>query len=83
MVSRLASIFDLQIGDKLTLVAPNLNTTPFGAVPRLKSWHIEAIFQIGMYEYDIGLIYAPLDDIQSLFKVPNGGYINRDIYKQS
>ncbi len=70
--SRLASIFDLQIGDKLTLVAPNLNTTPFGAVPRLKSWHIEAIFQIGMYEYDIGLIYAPLDDIQNLFKIPNG-----------
>ena len=69
--SRLASALGLRVGDKLTLVAPETNSTPFGTVPRLKAWQIAAIFQVGMYEYDSSLVYAPLEGVQAFFRMPD------------
>lgn len=68
--SRLAAALGLNAGDILTIIAPEITSTPFGTAPRLKSWKVAAIFEIGMYEYDIGMIYAPLEGLQTLFRVP-------------
>lgn len=68
--SRLAAALGLNTGDILTIIAPEITSTPFGTAPRLKSWKVAAIFEIGMYEYDIGMIYAPLEGLQTLFRVP-------------
>ncbi|MDE2441134.1 MAG: ABC transporter permease, partial [Betaproteobacteria bacterium] len=36
-------------GDKVTLIAPQGTVTPAGVVPRLKSFRVVGIFEVGMY----------------------------------
>ena len=68
----LANSLKLNVGDSITLVAPEITATPFGATPRLKSWPIVALFEIGMFEYDAGLVYLPLAAAQAFFRMPDG-----------
>ncbi|MEC8497092.1 MAG: ABC transporter permease, partial [Pseudomonadota bacterium] len=42
----------LGMGDTLTLISPKGSQTPFGTTPRIKSYPITGIFNIGMSEYD-------------------------------
>jgi lipoprotein-releasing system permease protein len=69
---RLAQNFRADVGDSLKLVSPQSNTTILGAVPRIKTYRIAAIFNIGMYEYDSSFIYMPLKAAQIFFRVPDG-----------
>ena len=63
----LAIKLGLSIGDKLTLIAPEGNVTAFGVTPRVKSYPIDVIFQIGMSEYDAALVIMPLAEAQLYF----------------
>lgn len=69
---RMASRLGLRIGDDITLISPNGNVTAFGTVPRSKAYHIAALFDVGMYEYDNTYVYMPLDQAQLFFRVPDG-----------
>ena len=66
--SRLAQTLRLGIGDSITLVSPSGNTTVIGMVPRLKSYRIGGLFEVGMFEYDSSFIYLPLSDAQTFFR---------------
>jgi len=68
--SRLARQLGRTVGDRLTLVTPRGNTTVIGTVPRLKAYRIVGIFEIGMFEYDSGFIYMPLEAAQLFFRLP-------------
>src|SRR6476661_612641 len=46
--TRLAASLGLTIGNTLTLVTPRGNVTPLGVTPRIKSYPVVAIFEIGM-----------------------------------
>lgn len=70
--SKLARRFGLRVGDKLTLMAPDGPTTPFGAVPRRKTYRVAAIFDVGMYEYDSTFIYMPLEQAKLFFNTRDG-----------
>lgn len=70
--SKLAQRFGLRVGDRLTLMAPDGPTTPFGAVPRRKAYRVAAIFEVGMYEYDASYIYMPLDQARLFFNKGEG-----------
>jgi lipoprotein-releasing system permease protein len=70
--SKLAQRFGLRVGDKLTLIAPEGPTTPFGAVPRRKAYRVAAIFDVGMYEYDSTFIFMPLEQAQLFFNTREG-----------
>jgi len=39
-------------------------------VPRIKTYRIAALFNVGMYEYDSGFIYMPLEAAQVFFRTP-------------
>src|SRR3546814_18163635 len=41
-----------------------------GTVPRMKTYRIAGLFEVGMYEYDNGFIYMPLDAAQTFFRLP-------------
>ena len=41
--------------------------TPFGVAPRIKSYPIKAIFQIGMSQFDNLFVYMPLPEAQIFF----------------
>ena len=56
-------------GDKVTLIAPQGTVTPAGVVPRLKSFRVVGIFEVGMYEYDSGLALINLEDAQKLYQM--------------
>ncbi len=68
--SRMAQKLGLKVGDSLTLISPQGTTTVMGTVPRMKSYRIAALFQVGMYEYDSTFIYLPLPAAQLFFRLP-------------
>src|SRR5215472_14490462 len=64
---RLADQLSVRAGDNLTLVAPRGAVTPMGTTPRIKSYRVAAVFEIGMSEYDTSLVYMPLVESQAYF----------------
>jgi lipoprotein-releasing system permease protein len=56
-------------GDKVTLIAPQGTVTPAGVLPRLKSFRVVGIFEVGMYEYDSGLALIHIQDAQRLYQM--------------
>jgi lipoprotein-releasing system permease protein len=63
----MADTMGLNVGDLLTLVTPDGNQTAFGVSPRVKSYPVQAIFQIGMSEYDSVFVFMPLAEAQLYF----------------
>ena len=64
---RLAAQLSLRTGDTITLVAQRGAVTPMGVMPRVKPYKIAAVFEIGMSEYDAGIVFMPLADAQAFF----------------
>ncbi len=68
---RLADQLSLHAGDNITLVAPRGAVTPMGTTPRIKSYRIAAVFEIGMSEYDGTFVFMPLAEAQAYFNRAN------------
>ena len=68
---RLAQRLGVTVGGKITLISPEGTDTAFGTIPRMKTYTIAALFDVGFYEYDNSFIYVPLDAAQLFFKMPN------------
>jgi lipoprotein-releasing system permease protein len=68
---RLAEKLGLRVGDPITLISPKGNVTAFGTVPRIRAYRIAATFNVGMYEYDSGYVFMPLDAAQVYFQLPD------------
>lgn len=67
--TRLAASLGLTIGNTLTLVTPRGNVTPLGVTPRIKSYPVVAIFEIGMSEYDSTFVFMPFGEAQTYFNL--------------
>ena len=67
--SELARALGVLVGDRVTLIAPQGVVTPAGVVPRLKTFHVVGLFEVGMYEYDSGLALIHLADAQRLYRM--------------
>ncbi|OYR18875.1 lipoprotein-releasing ABC transporter permease subunit [Brucella thiophenivorans] len=65
--TRMAENLGLSIGDTLRVISPDGDVTPFGVNPRVKAYPIEAIFEIGMSEYDASIVIMPLSEAQLFF----------------
>lgn len=68
----LANQLGLQLGDKVTLVAPKGRVTPAGLLPRLKRFTVQGVFKLGMYEYDNSLAVIHLADAAKLLQLGDG-----------
>lgn len=64
---RMAQNLGLIVGERLTLVSPEGDVTPFGTTPRVKSYPVKAIFEMGMSEYDSSIVFLPLEEAQLYF----------------
>lgn len=64
---RLASTLGVLVGDSVTIVTPRGSVTPFGVTPRIKAYRVQAIFEIGMSEYDLVFVFMPLAEAQAYF----------------
>src|SRR6201991_5196398 len=64
---RLADNLSVRAGDNITLVAPRGAVTPMGTTPRIKTYKVAAVFEIGMSEYDGAIVFMPLPEAQLYF----------------
>jgi lipoprotein-releasing system permease protein len=70
----LADNLGLVVGQRITLITPQVSATPFGAMPRFKRFTISGIFHAGGgFGYDDGVIYIGLQQGKKLF-VSNASY---------
>ncbi|VAV91183.1 Lipoprotein releasing system transmembrane protein LolC/LolE [hydrothermal vent metagenome] len=65
---RLAEKYNLTVGDLVTLVTPRGRITPFGTMPRIASYKIGAVFEVGEYNYDTNYFFMPLAQAQTYFQ---------------
>lgn len=57
------------VGDTVTLMSPKGKSSPFGTIPRTAQYQIAVVFDVGMYEYNSGYIFMPLDAAQRFFQM--------------
>ncbi|WP_428982604.1 lipoprotein-releasing ABC transporter permease subunit [Oricola indica] len=67
--TRMALNLGLVTGDLIKVISPEGDVTPFGTTPRVKSYPVRAIFEMGMSEYDSSIIFMPLEEAQLYFNV--------------
>ncbi|HEU0215324.1 MAG TPA: ABC transporter permease, partial [Stellaceae bacterium] len=67
---RLARRLGIAVGSPITVLSPQGTATAFGTMPRIKTYQVVALFNVGMYEYDNSFIYAPLEAAQLFFRLP-------------
>jgi len=67
----LANYLGVLVGDKVTVISPQVNSTPAGIVPRLRRFTVVGIFQVGMYEYDRNMALIHIEDAAKLFRLDN------------
>ncbi len=67
--SRLANKLGIVVGENITLITPRGVETPFGVAPKISTYPVSAIFQIGMSEYDSIFVFMPLSLAQDFFNV--------------
>jgi lipoprotein-releasing system permease protein len=64
--ARLAEALGVNIGGQISLISPSGESTPFGTVPRIVSYRVAAIFEVGVFEYDNTYVVMPMADAQTL-----------------
>ncbi len=69
--SDLAFILNVWITDRINIFSPYGKKTPFGYVPKTKTFKIAAIVDFGVYELNSTFVAVNLEDAQNLFNMKN------------
>jgi lipoprotein-releasing system permease protein len=69
--SELAKYLGTFMGEKITIISPQVNSTPAGVVPRMRRFTVVGIFKVGMNEYDRNMALIHIDDAAKLFRLEN------------
>ena len=64
--SQLATKLGAYTGSEIALISPEGRATPIGTVPRIVSYTIGAVFEVGVYDYDSAFVVMPMQDAQTL-----------------
>ena len=62
----LAMTLGVAMGDHVTMAVPEFRATPMGSVPRLRSFTVAGIFELGMQEFDSNLALINMQDAERL-----------------
>jgi len=65
--SRLAEMLGAYPGSQISLISPEGRSTVVGTVPRIVSYTVGAVFEVGVYDYDKAFVIMPMEDAQTLF----------------
>ena len=63
----LASSIGVFKGDIITLLSPVGEIGPLGMLPKVKKFRVAAIFEVGMFEYDLNLVLTDIRSAQEFF----------------
>src|SRR6478672_4556785 len=64
--SRLAEQIGAYPGTEISLISPEGRSTVVGTVPRIVSYTVGAVFEVGIYDYDKAFVIMPMEDAQAL-----------------
>ena len=72
--AEVARTLGVRVGDPVVAITPQGTVTPAGTLPRLKTFNVSGIFEVGMFEFDSGLALVNLDDAEKLYRLtgPSG-----------
>ncbi|HMO02553.1 MAG TPA: ABC transporter permease [Oligoflexia bacterium] len=65
----LARSLGVQPGDVVTIVSPQIISSPFGASPRLKRFRVAKIFSLAFSDLESAVVYLSLDQAQRFFRL--------------
>ena len=68
----LANRLGVGIGDRVTVIAPRLKASPFGANPLMKRFVVSGVFEFGEFENDSTLAIVHMADAARLLRLPDG-----------
>ena len=63
---RLAEKLGAYPGSEIALISPEGRSTPIGTVPRIVSYTVGAVFEVGIYDFDAAFVVMPMQDAQTL-----------------
>ncbi|HET9355073.1 MAG TPA: lipoprotein-releasing ABC transporter permease subunit [Sphingomicrobium sp.] len=63
---RLAEKLGAYPGSEIALISPEGRATPIGTVPRIVSYTVGAVFEVGVYDFDAAFVVMPMEDAQTL-----------------
>ncbi|MFL6858559.1 MAG: lipoprotein-releasing ABC transporter permease subunit [Allosphingosinicella sp.] len=69
--ARLAEALGVGEGGQISLLSASGRTTPFGTVPRIVSYRVSAVFEVGVYDYDKAFVLMPIEDAQTFLMMPD------------
>ncbi|HEY1984357.1 MAG TPA: FtsX-like permease family protein [Terracidiphilus sp.] len=67
----LAETVGATVGDKVTLISPQGEMTPYGIIPKWTPFRLAGVFHSGFYQYDSNGGFVRLADAQRLFHEPD------------
>jgi lipoprotein-releasing system permease protein len=65
----LAHALGVRVGDSVVVITPQGTVTLAGTLPRVKSFRVVGVFEVGMFEFDSGLALVHLADAQKLYRL--------------
>ncbi|QOW21189.1 lipoprotein-releasing ABC transporter permease subunit [Novilysobacter avium] len=68
----LAAWLGVGVGDKVVMTIAEFNSTPVGAMPRVKRFTVSGIFEVGYNEYDRSMAFTSMPDMQRLMRLQDG-----------
>ncbi|MGV8940137.1 MAG: lipoprotein-releasing ABC transporter permease subunit [Lysobacter sp.] len=68
----LAAWLGVGVGDSVVMTIAEFNSTPVGAMPRVKRFTVSGIFEVGYNEYDRSMAFTNMADMQRLMRMQEG-----------
>jgi len=67
--SKLADELGAGPGSEISLISPEGRSTVVGTVPRIVTYTVGAVFEVGVYDYDKAFVIMPMEDAQQLLRL--------------
>ena len=68
----LAQTLGVFVGTPISVLSPQLTSTPFGLVPRFRRFVVVGVYSSGLVEYESGVAYVDMPQAQRFFGYENG-----------
>ena len=68
----LAAWLGVGVGDSVVMTIAEFNSTPVGAMPRVKRFTVSGVFEVGYNEYDRSMAFTNMADMQRLMRMQDG-----------
>ncbi|HIJ59219.1 MAG TPA: lipoprotein-releasing ABC transporter permease subunit [Nitrospirae bacterium] len=67
MGKELVNMLGLFVGDTVSVISPTSEFGPMGMIPKAKQFQLSAVFEMGMFDYDMNLVLIDLKTSQEFF----------------